>query len=110
MKGNLMEPIDPLSTSRRSFVAGAAAAGVAALFPSLTSGAQGGGNNPRRIDVHHHFTPEVYLAYTRAHPEAGGGGGGQAGGARGGGARGGQGGGAARGGAPTQAPAAWVLE
>ena len=116
MKGNFMEPIDPVSTSRRSFVAGAAAAGVAALFPNLVSGAQAGGNNPRRIDVHHHFTPQVYLDYQRAHPEAGGGGG-QAAGARGGaqrgdGARGGQGVGAARGGAPAGAggPGAWVLE
>src|SRR5438132_5584574 len=102
MKGNFMEPIDPVSTSRRSFVAGAAAAGVAALFPNLLSGAQAGGNNPRRIDVHHHFTPEVYLAYRRAHPEAGGGGlaaaggrGGAPGGQRGDGGRGGQDGGAA---------------
>src|SRR5436309_14071321 len=105
-KGNLMQPMDPFSTSRRSFVAGAAATGVAALFPSLVSGAQAGGNNPRRIDVHHHFTPQAYLDYQRAHPEANGGGGqaagargGAAGGQRGDGGRGGQGGGAARGGA-----------
>jgi 6-methylsalicylate decarboxylase len=104
--------MDPLSTSRRSFVAGAAAAGVAALFPNLMSGAQGGGNNPRRIDVHHHFTPEPYVAYQRAHPEAGGGGLAAAGGrgGRGDGGRGGQGGGAARGGAPAGGPGAWVLE
>jgi 6-methylsalicylate decarboxylase len=113
MKGNLMESMDPLSASRRSFVAGAAAAGVAALFPNLVSGAQGGGNNPRRIDVHHHFTPEAYLAYQRAHPEAGGGGlapAGGRGGQRGDGGRGGQGGGAGRGGAPAGGPGAWVLE
>src|SRR5256885_16798900 len=119
MKGNFMERIDPVSTSRRSFVAGAAAAGVAALFPNLVSGAQAGGNNARRIDVHHHFTPQVYLDYQRAHPEATGGGG-QAAGARGGppaGQRGdggrGQGGGAARGGAApggAGGPGAWVLE
>jgi hypothetical protein len=61
-------------TSRRDFIAGAAVAGAAAsLFPLLSSAAQSG-NNPRRIDVHHHFLPEVYLAYQRAHPEAGGGG------------------------------------
>ena len=108
-----MESMDPLSASRRSFVAGAAAAGVAALFPNLVSGAQGDGNNPRRIDVHHHFTPEAYLAYQRAHPEAGGGGlapAGGRGGQRGDGGRGGQGGGAGRGGAPTGGPGAWVLE
>src|SRR5262245_38120994 len=80
MKGNLMEPVDPLHTSRRNFVAATAAAGAAALFPHLISGAQNGGSNPRRIDVHHHFLPEVYLAYQRAHPEAGAGGGQRGGG------------------------------
>jgi hypothetical protein len=53
---------------------GAAAAGAAALFPRLVSGVQNA-NNPRRIDVHHHFIPEAYTAYQRAHPEVGGGGG-----------------------------------
>src|SRR5262245_58707808 len=92
LKGNSMESMDPVQTTRRNFIAGAAAAGVAALFPNLVSAVQNAsGNNPRRIDVHHHFTPDVYLAYQRAHPEAGGGGGGEGGGARGGG-RGGRGG------------------
>jgi predicted TIM-barrel fold metal-dependent hydrolase len=99
MKGIFMEPLDRSLTSRRSFVAGAAAAGAAALFPNLASGAQNAGNNPRRIDVHHHFTPEPYVAYTRAHPEAGGGGGPAAG------ARGGQRGGQAAG----QGQPNWVL-
>jgi predicted TIM-barrel fold metal-dependent hydrolase len=96
----------PMDQSRRNFAAGAAAAGMASLFPSLLSSAQNAAsNNPRRIDVHHHFTPEVYLAYQRAHPEAGGGGG-QPAGARGAqgcnGPRGGPRGGGAQG--------AWVLE
>ncbi len=76
---------------------------MAALFPSLISAAQNaGGNNPRRIDVHHHFIPDAYAAYQRAHPEAGGGGAPQGGG------RGGQGGGGARGGQGGGQPA-WVL-
>ena len=76
--------MESMDKSRRNFVAGTAAVGIASLFPSLLSSAQNaGGNNPRRIDVHHHFTPEVYLAYQRAHPEAGGGGGQPAAGGRG---------------------------
>lgn len=68
-----MNPMDPVSTSRRNFVAGAAAVGVASLFPSLLSSAQNAGsNNPRRIDVHHHFIPAPYLAFERAHNQGGG--------------------------------------
>jgi len=69
-----MEFMNPLSASRRNFIAGAATIGAAALFPHLSSATQNAGNNPRRIDVHHHFLPEVFLAYQRAHPEAGAGG------------------------------------
>jgi 6-methylsalicylate decarboxylase len=49
-------------------------------------------SNPRRIDVHHHFTPPAYLQFLRAHNQGGGG-------VPGGG----------RGGALTSAYAGWTL-
>jgi predicted TIM-barrel fold metal-dependent hydrolase len=49
--------------------------------------AQTGGGNPRRIDVHHHFTPPEYLEFTRMYNQGGRGGG------RGGNNQGKQGGG-----------------
>jgi predicted TIM-barrel fold metal-dependent hydrolase len=58
-------------SSRRVFLGGMGAAGVAALFPRFNVEAQGGG--PRRIDVHHHFTPPAYLEYTRTYNGNGGG-------------------------------------
>jgi predicted TIM-barrel fold metal-dependent hydrolase len=61
-----MDSRDSARESRRNFVIGAAGLGVAALFPALRSSAQNAGN-PRRIDVHHHFEPEVYLTYRRTH-------------------------------------------
>jgi 6-methylsalicylate decarboxylase len=64
-------------SSRRVFFGGMAAAGAAALFPRFSAEAQAG---PRRIDVHHHFTPPAYLEYTRTYnagPGAGGRGGGR---------------------------------
>ena len=57
--------------TRRNFVADAAALGAAALFPALRSAAQTGSNNPRRIDVHHHFVPDAYLAFERAYNQGG---------------------------------------
>jgi 6-methylsalicylate decarboxylase len=83
--------------SRRELLTGLTVLGAGALFPWAQSRAQSG-SNPRRIDVHHHFTSPAYLEFTRKH--------GQGGGGRGrGGNVGGRGGGAlgsARGG--------WVLE
>jgi predicted TIM-barrel fold metal-dependent hydrolase len=70
MKGNDMHSTDAARSSRRNFVIGTAAAGVAALFPSLRSSAQNNAN-ARRIDVHHHFEPDVYVAYRRAHNQGG---------------------------------------
>src|SRR5687767_1228406 len=68
-----MTPTDQASLSRRNFVAGAAAVGVASLFPKFLSSAQNAGSgNPRRIDVHHHFTPAPYVAFQRAHNQGGG--------------------------------------
>jgi predicted TIM-barrel fold metal-dependent hydrolase len=61
-KSNLSHPSLPSLSSRRVFVGGIAAAGVAALFPRFNTEAQAG---PRRIDVHHHFTPPAYLEYTK---------------------------------------------
>ncbi len=65
-----MDSRDSVRESRRNFVIGTAAAGVAALFPALRSSAQSGAN-PRRIDVHHHFEPDVFVAYRRAHNQGG---------------------------------------
>ena len=53
--------------SRRSFLGGMAALGAGALLLGERAAAQGGAGNPRRIDVHHHFTPPAYLEYTRTY-------------------------------------------
>ena len=58
--------------SRRNFLGGLAAAGGASFLGGKPSGAQPGAN-PRRIDVHHHFTPPAYLEFLKAHNQAGGG-------------------------------------
>ena len=69
--------------SRRSFLGGLAAAGAGVLLPGGRSAAQPA-PNPRRIDVHHHFTPPTYLDFLARHNQGGGGGrGGRAGGALG---------------------------
>lgn len=64
----LSDPTLPSRSSRRVFVAGIAAAGAAALFPRFADAQTG----PRRIDVHHHFTPPAYLEYTRIYNGPGG--------------------------------------
>jgi 6-methylsalicylate decarboxylase len=58
--------------SRRNFLTGLAAAGVGALAGGIRSLAQTA-PNPRRIDVHHHFTPPAYLEFLKAHNQGGGG-------------------------------------
>ncbi|HLK51004.1 MAG TPA: amidohydrolase family protein [Bryobacteraceae bacterium] len=58
-------------SSRRSFLGGLAAGGLGSLL-SRHSAAQTSGN-PRRIDVHHHFTPPAYLDFLKAHNQGGGG-------------------------------------
>lgn len=80
-----------MKTTRRNFIAGLSGATSVALFPGLQTMAQNANNNPRRIDVHHHFTPEAYNAYRRAF------------------AQGGRGGGRGRGGVPTSAFPNWSL-
>src|SRR5712692_4858185 len=59
-------------TSRRNFLGGLAALGAGALIQGGQSAAQTAANNPRRIDVHHHFTPPAYLEFTRANNQGGG--------------------------------------
>src|SRR5262249_34162787 len=88
--------------TRREFIATVGAAGAISLFAGLQGRAQNSKGNPRRIDVHHHFTPEAYTAYQAAT--------GRGGGARGGGrgAAAGRGGGA-RGAAFGSAVAGWTL-
>jgi predicted TIM-barrel fold metal-dependent hydrolase len=53
--------------SRRDFVIGLAALGAATLVMPRRLAAQSAGNNPRRIDVHHHFVPEAYANFLKAH-------------------------------------------
>jgi predicted TIM-barrel fold metal-dependent hydrolase len=52
--------------SRRKFLGGMAAVGASLLISGGYSWAQKTAG-PRRIDVHHHFIPEAYLAFQRAH-------------------------------------------
>src|SRR5262245_4490305 len=91
-----------MNTTRRDVLTSLAAAGSAALFPNLAV-AQRGADNTRRIDVHHHFTPDVYTAYQAATGRGGRGGAGAAGGGRG------RGRGAAGGAAATSAFPTWSL-
>jgi 6-methylsalicylate decarboxylase len=65
-----MRDMNSARESRRNFMIGTAAAGVATVFPAFVSSAQNAGN-PRRIDVHHHFEPDVFVAYRRAHNQGG---------------------------------------
>src|SRR5690349_5094209 len=58
-------------SSRRSFLGGLTAAGLGSVL-SRRSDAQPSAN-PRRIDVHHHFTPPAYLDFLKAHNQGGGG-------------------------------------
>src|SRR6516165_2072255 len=58
--------------SRRNFLGGLAAAGIGSFLGGKPSGAQPAAN-PRRIDVHHHFTPPAYLEFLKAHNQGGGG-------------------------------------
>src|ERR1700679_2193198 len=67
---NAFRPSNLSSSSRREFVSTAVAAtGIAALFPGLASFAQTG-ENPRRIDVHHHFVPPAYVDFAKAHNQS----------------------------------------
>lgn len=59
-------------SSRRSFLGGMTALGAGALLLGERAAAQGGDGDPRRIDVHHHFTPPAYLEFTRKYNMAGG--------------------------------------
>src|SRR5437016_13753171 len=61
-----------LGSSRRNFLGGLAALGAGALIQGGQSAAQTAANNPRRIDVHHHFTPPAYLEFTKANNRAAG--------------------------------------
>ena len=54
-----------MTSSRRVFISGAAAA----LLPCLKSAAQSA-RSPRRIDVHHHFTPPAYVAFAKANNQS----------------------------------------
>jgi predicted TIM-barrel fold metal-dependent hydrolase len=55
---------------RRQFLAGLSAIGAAALIPEIRAAAQtraaGAAANPRRIDVHHHFSSPGFIAEIKA--------------------------------------------
>lgn len=53
--------------SRRNFLGGLTAVGLGSLLGKAQPSA-----NPRRIDVHHHFTPPAYLQFLKAHNQGGG--------------------------------------
>ena len=57
--------------SRRGFLQ-AAGCGCGAWLSHRSSNAQPAAD-PRRIDVHHHFTPPAYLQFLKAHNQGGGG-------------------------------------
>ena len=59
-----------MNPTRRNFLTVVGAAGTLATLSSLRSVAQTPAGNPRRIDVHHHFVPDVYLAFEKAHDRA----------------------------------------
>jgi len=58
--------------SRRAFLQRVAALGCGALLSGEHSSALPV-PDPRRIDVHHHFTPPAYLQFLKAHNQGGGG-------------------------------------
>ena len=58
--------------SRRNVLTGLAAGGVGALAGGIRSLAETA-RHPRRIDVHHHFTPPAYLEFLKTHNQGGGG-------------------------------------
>jgi 6-methylsalicylate decarboxylase len=74
-------------SSRRVFLGGMGAAGVATLFPRFSAEAQSG---PRRIDLHHHFVPPAQVEFDRMYGAGGGGRGAGRGAAAGAGRGGGQ--------------------
>ena len=54
--------------SRREFLAGVVALGGGALLPGCqTTGADTAGGKPFRIDVHHHYVPDAYVAAMKEH-------------------------------------------
>jgi predicted TIM-barrel fold metal-dependent hydrolase len=54
----------PSNLSRRDFVAAASAIGAGALISRYSFSAWAAAN-PGRIDIHHHFQPDVYYAFQR---------------------------------------------
>jgi predicted TIM-barrel fold metal-dependent hydrolase len=54
--------------ARRQFLAGVAALGAGAILPGCqTAGPGEAGGKPHRIDVHHHYVPDAYIAAMKAH-------------------------------------------
>src|SRR5688572_25457466 len=56
------------ASSRRRFIAGLTALGAGALLPGCQTTAGGApGGKPYRIDVHHHYVPDAYIAAMKVH-------------------------------------------
>ena len=57
----------PLNTlARRRFLGGLTAIGASTLLPGCQTAATGTPGQPHRIDVHHHYVPEAYVAALKA--------------------------------------------
>ncbi len=52
---------------RRRLLTGLAALGASALLPGCQTAATGTPGQPHRIDVHHHYIPDAYVAALKAH-------------------------------------------
>ena len=58
----------PLPTlQRRRVLVGLGTLGAGALLPGCQTAAIGTTGNPHRIDVHHHYVPDAYVAGMKAH-------------------------------------------
>ncbi len=58
---------DRANLTRRDFLAVVSAIGAGALFSGHSMAAWPAAANPGRIDIHHHFQPDNYFAFQRAH-------------------------------------------
>src|SRR5262249_54067529 len=56
------------NSRRRAFLGGVAALGAGAVLPGCQStGPDAAGGKPFRIDVHHHYVPDAYVAAMKEH-------------------------------------------
>ena len=58
---------DRANLTRRNFLGVLSAIGAGSFFPGHSMAAWPAAANPGRIDIHHHFQPDIYFAFQRAH-------------------------------------------